>query len=510
MKSVITRLSLLGGAFAGLVALASAPAFAQTTNDSPPSQVLDDGVFDRMIIQHISYAITGENTPVTGIKVDLSKPEATISGVFPLVEDGWLLFGFDLKGGVTDKSFSILKGYSQLNTAFEFRPSIHLMPAFSKAKFHPSKVPLVIAKNELVRKEIEALEDTCHVWKAIYSAHLRHFPELQDKVSISELNLRQVKLLLNIMRDVLKVDTTKLTECSPEEEIQKKIPAAVPKEEDKTQIQSSSLSLRIIDMKKKYDGRYEKRDDEKSNRMIANSADVWTVIKLRWLSFQPFLRSEQLTSYSMKYKDRDSSHFKKDHPFHFGFGVTYNRYNIHSRGFATFLRGTVAVMKTYNTATLSSFNYQTRREFFTNGNGITEKTESGLAYNKSDIKSGFVKQFSLEGFLLPLRSFVPGLYASTNINIGDLYHLPKVESREKDDTQIALEGGLVFNIANKEKDKQNTLLSVLLFGRFEDVTDSRRTEIETKKRETEDEFLTRNLSFGLRVGIPINLPKKAG
>src|SRR5688572_25254672 len=96
--------------FSTFFLLASPTAFAQT--------VLPDTAFDRMVIRDITFAIVGENTPVTGIKIDVSKPEGTISGMFPLRKGtSATILGFELKGGVTDKNFSFLKGLNNANSA---------------------------------------------------------------------------------------------------------------------------------------------------------------------------------------------------------------------------------------------------------------------------------------------------------------------------------------------------------------------------------------------------------
>lgn len=186
-------------------------AFCQKEKGKEIEGILDDEVFDRMIIQDINHAITGENAPVTGVKIDVSKPEGTVSGTFPLNEEGSLLFGFDLKGGVTDKSFTFLKGYSKLNTAFEFRPALHVMPSMSGGKYLPSKAVIAIAKNELVMAQFSGMVDTFKVVRSIYNTHLINFPKLQDNIpSPAPLTTQQIKILFAVVKDVLKADVSRI------------------------------------------------------------------------------------------------------------------------------------------------------------------------------------------------------------------------------------------------------------------------------------------------------------
>jgi len=208
-------------------------AFCQKEKDKGIEGILDDEVFDRMIIQEISHSITGENAPVTGIKIDVSKPKGTVSGTFPLNKEGSLLFGFDLKGGVTDKSFNFLKGYSALNTAFEFRPALYVMPSMSGGKHLPSKAVIVIAKNDLVKAQFSAMQDTFKVMRSIYIAHLINFPKLQDDVPPpAPLTPLQIQILFALVRDVLKADLHGLIDTSSEAAILAKVP----------QIESQNLS----------------------------------------------------------------------------------------------------------------------------------------------------------------------------------------------------------------------------------------------------------------------------
>src|SRR5687768_14590427 len=133
-----------------VILLGASKAFSQLPDPLP------DSAFDRMVIRDITLAIVGENTPVTGVKIDVSKPEGTISGMFPLRKgtSQWIL-GFELKGGVTDKNFSFLKGFDNANSAYEFKPSIHFIPNWNSAAYgyNPHATlnkRIVLARNSIV------------------------------------------------------------------------------------------------------------------------------------------------------------------------------------------------------------------------------------------------------------------------------------------------------------------------------------------------------------------------
>lgn len=148
--------------------------------------LIDPKAFNRMIIQDITHAIAGESTPVTGVKVDISKPEGTISGMFPIKNKKvpFDIFSFELKGGVADKSFSLLKGDGYPNSAFEFKPSFHVFTWWNSAKFgkkseNGPKKALLRAENELVDAEMSRVLDTIYVVTLLYNYHLNALGEVK-------------------------------------------------------------------------------------------------------------------------------------------------------------------------------------------------------------------------------------------------------------------------------------------------------------------------------------------
>jgi hypothetical protein len=144
-------------------------------------KIIESQAFDKMIRNDIAYAISGGSTPITGIKLDISKPEGTLSGMFP-IKDKKLLFdlvSFEFKGGVTDKSFSLLKGNFVANSAFEFKPSFHFFfwgsAPYGKGSENKDKVAIVKVKNIQSKAELDRVLDTAYVVTLLYNHHLTVF-----------------------------------------------------------------------------------------------------------------------------------------------------------------------------------------------------------------------------------------------------------------------------------------------------------------------------------------------
>jgi len=512
---------------------------------------LSDTAFDYMIIEDITYTIFGENTPVSGVKVDVTKPEATISGFINFEKKTSILLGFNFKGGITDKNFSIYKGLNSFNTAYEFRPSIHFIPNFNSAKYikdNPQKL-LIDARMDLNDIQIKKLRDTLIIMTLIYNHHLAKFPNLIDSSIVlpSVLDTFQKQLLIAFIKKINKIDDTSLNQENLDSLIS--VVNKVKIENDSTSINKLNLEIvnTFIKNNNVYDDRlninrslneiinvisqvndnggsldvstlnieivnefqkYKKIDinKEKIKREVNIGNDIWTKKNLYWFTFSPFVRTEKLNLYYSQFENQDSSYFKQEYPFYYGVGGAFNIFSLYPKRIAHYVKVGIDFSHSNNIKTLSSFNYETRTSFYSNGNSVTEITESGIAYNSSEIKNDFLGQFSFEYYYLRLKSFFPGGYFSGNLNLSNLYKLDNVIGRENDNIKISTEAGIIFNVTNNEKEKN--LVSFSMYVRFEDITDSKRTSQLTKITETDDKYWDRNLSFGLKVGVPISLPKK--
>ncbi|MEO7215190.1 hypothetical protein [Mucilaginibacter sp.] len=487
--------------------LLTAPGFAQK------SQLIPDSIFTKMIVDDITYAITGENTPVSGFKIDVSKPEGTISAVFPTKNSKvpWDIFSFELKGGVTDKNFSFLKGLNSASSAFEFRPSWHFITLHNSAKFGPKqtngpKKQILAAQNELVFEQAGRSIDTFYVVTALYNHHLGilNQPKTLPQVTVDIEAQKSIAAYL-IPKLIRKSGLVIKTDQSLDA-IMAILPPA--KNDAKTGLMdpatfNNDVVLLYLKQKKAFDG----LPADKVNKVIANASTIWTQKSYLWLTFSPFVKTDKANEYYTLFEGRDSLYFKSGYRWSYGASLTLNQYWVNPGKLGVFLRGALSLSQSNNLANLTAYNYETRNPMFIYGTSVTEKSKTGSAYNNSDIQSAFMKQGTVELYLLPLASSCPGLYLSGNVAQSDLFKLPAIAGRQNDTWKIGAEGGFIFNVNNREKDK--TVLSVITYFRYEDFTDSQRTTIKTNKAEPIDDFRQRNMGFGLKVGIPITLPKRS-
>lgn len=499
--------------------------FSQTVKKYEGINPLPDSVFDEMIVRDITYAITGEATPVSGVKVDVTKPEGSISGSFkPKYGFFGSLMTLELKGGVTDKNFNFLKGFKNVNSTIEFRPSFHYIFYNNSAKYgvNPDATHnklLVHTKNAIAKETMKSVRDTFQVIEAIRKYHLSPIFDLKNagdksvkpnrndeyKSGVDDVEVTRL-IAIYFIKKVLKDDKLNVDKFSSLEDIITNVGKVNLPDLIKDGKYVEGYIDEIDVLYKKYAVLNKKSIDALMEKQILNASEIWTQKSYFWLTASPFVRVDKINGYHIKFQDKDSLYFKSTNGFNFGGSLYGNWYIINPKKVAYFIRGALSLSRSNNVATLSSFNYETLTPLYKNGIATTQKTESGSAYKYDEIKEGFLKSLTVEFYRLPLKSSFPGFYFSTNLNQSKLYNLSDVKNREGDNLLIGAEGGLVFNVNNKEKDK--SILSILAYIRHEDLTDSKRTSLKTGIEETNNDLLKRNIKIGIKVGIPISLPQQ--
>jgi hypothetical protein len=475
--------------------------------------------FDKMIVQDITYAIVGENTPTSGLKVDVTKPEATISGTFMPKSAFFDIFSFDFKAGASDRNISLFKGFDNFNTAFELRPSFHFIPAWSSAKYGfcedvRPKTMIIEAKNRLLDRYEAATADSFYVSALIRERYLAPIEAVSAPVAPQPITdnriAEQKKILLHLLKKYTKDVGLTLDEYSTItlNDMVKSLPV-IELEESDSKIIANKYNDKVIQDYEKYKKANDNAKSDILTKKIKNTSEIWTKKTYYWFTLSPFGRTEKLEEYYTRYNEKDSLYIKSAYRFYYGVTAYMNHYIIYPEKKAHLFRYGISLSRNNNLTSLSSFNYENKNPFFAYGTSVTEKIKSGTAYNHNDITSGFVTQLNFEYYLLPLKSLVPGLYVSANANISNIYRLPTVVDRSNDRLQIPLEGGAIFNINSREKDKEKSILSILIYLRHEDVTDIRRTAVQTHIEESQDDFRKRNIRIGIRVGIPITLPQRS-
>jgi hypothetical protein len=503
-----------------LALLLATSGFAQT-NPKPAKcktkQPLPSDAFDKMIVQDITYAIIGESTPTSGVKVDVVKPEITISGAFvPKSTAKYMydVFSFDFKAGTVDRNVGLLKGFSSFNAGFELKPSFHFIPAWNSAKYGKCKdaqpkTLLLEAQNALADRAQTAAVDSFYASAILRNYHLAKTGVVADPLVPlpAAPTEKQKEILIHLVKKYTNNPALALKPDDGLDVILRVAPAVEWDPADATRIDPDTYKDKIVQDYARYHKAYEGREAAALAKKITNAAEIWTQKSYYWFTVSPFGRTEKLDEYYATPEVKDS-YFKAGYRFYYGVAGYANKYVVWPQKVATLLRVGASWSHSNNLAALSSYNYETRSPFYASGTAVTEKAKTGTAYNHEDIRSGAVGQLNLECYVLPLNTLVPGLYLSSSASYGGVYRLPQVVNRGDDKLLVGLEGGVVFNINSRDKDKEKNLLSLLVYVRHKDLTDELRTATATGIEESKSDYEKRNLVLGLRVGIPITLPQR--
>ena len=460
--------------------------------------LLPNKAFDRMIIKDITYAIFGEYTPITGIKVDIAKPEATIAGFFNPKYKKSILVGYNVKGGATQGSLSFFGGSGEANNAFELAIPIHIISRCNSAKFIDNKTAIVRTKNLLIDKLDSKKRDTFAVIQKLYNKYIINYTALKDLTIIKDINgnlfLPSKELFADLMKKYFdtEYDTTKT------------IDGNVAQIDSKYSL-PDGVNVPLIKDYEKYKKGYENINNEIYDLKIENVATQWTTKNYLWYSITPKISTQKTPLYHTKFEGRDSFYFKTEYPLEYGLAGYVNWLHEYTKkSISLYVRSGITVLYSNNLSSLSSFEYDTRSSLYTYPGIITEKSKKGTAYNYKQFKEGWLTEIPLELYFLPKK--YPGLYFNTNFRFSKLFNSDDFVGQEKKASQIRAEGGIIFNFNNRDKDKN--FLSLSLYFRHLDLTDKIRESKNNGNIETRSEFRDRNISYGLKVGIPITLTKK--
>jgi hypothetical protein len=475
---------------------------------------IDPLLFNRMITKEITYAITGENTPVSGVKIDISKPEGTISGMYPTNKNylPWDILSFELKGGVTDKNFNILKGAGSAGSAFEFRPTFHRITwqnsiTFGRRGEDLANKEISLLQNSLLDLKMKRTLDTIYTVTLLYNYYVHELnqPAIPPK-EISVIDSNHKRIAAGLLPKLTGQPTLII---DPEQDWEKIItPLHAAKIDRKTkQLDPSTFNPTLVALFRKYSKVYKNLEEENLDKKILNISEVITRKRYIWISLSPFIKTEKINEYNTKYLGQDSLYIKSNYRWTYGGNITWNFYWLTPSKWGILFRPGITLSHNNNIGNLTAYNYETKTPFFQNTPAVTQKTKNGSGYNNSDINEHFETQINTELFIFPLETFAPGLYLSTTVANSELYRLPSVAGRQKHDWRIGAEGGIIFNLTNKEKDKAS--LSIIPYFRYNDFSDRQRTSMAGIQEDKKD-FRERNMSIGLKVAIPITLPPRSG
>lgn len=466
--------------------------------DLKKKRLIDTRSFNRMVLNDVSYTIFGENTPVSGAELDISKLEGKINFTFP--SQSSLMWSASLKAGGTDNNFKVFTG-SKPNTAVEAGLNVFYVPRLNKAWFYKRHIEIAKTRNDKFDTMLQQQKDSFYCYAYVFNLHVGPDSDLQYVDKIECKNSLNKGMLKEIVRTIFKNDS--VMNVNHIDSIFKFIPLF--DSEDKT---NKPLNVDLVDKFLELEKRYtrKKRFDlieaEMMDAKIANVSDFWTKKKNFWVSASPIFGIGKVNLY---HQEKDTNYILTEYYPNLGGTLGANLMYTYPQKRVFYVRASYSINYTSNLNSLNDFTYSQITPLYTQGNSSVSKEKTGTAYDADEFKQITINSISGEFYYLPLKSFRPGFYAVAAIQHSNSFGLKNVHNRQNDKFRLSGEIGVVVNVNDKKKEK--SVVSLSPYVRFVDLRDRPRQDATTLKIEPRSDFFDRNLVLGFRIGVPINITK---
>lgn len=158
----------------------------------------------------------------------------------------------------------------------------------------------------------------------------------------------------------------------------------------------------------------------------------------------------------------------------------------------SFIRAGLMIQKATSLTDLSQYTYKKDTKIYNQGGVEIKSTEEGIAYD-GVLAEEFGLDLFVEGMVQPTKLLgFPGLYIKAMYRRSDAWF---------NQTKIPLELGLLWAVNSQDKDAKN-LLSIIPYVSWTSLRKEYKDATLSELRTGRDKF-----SFGIKVGIPVNIGK---
>lgn len=476
-------------------------------------EIVEEVAFDKMVSRHITYAITGEQNPTSGIKVDLTKATGTLTG-FIINDKGFDLL-IDLGLGVTEGSVAIFDSYKKLHSDFKATVNFVFTPRMSSAKMYPRIADIIRTSRTFYKKNLYTNKtDSLLTVLLILKAHelkvkndsnklyafdpLAYFDEqLRDlKLADDKEYQESVAYVKSVMDTVSQItsdgfkdeDTVKLSSIRQKllRDLAKRYFPLVKtnklvKMYDTLSLLEGRSDLMLADLIKTMN-EIMSGPEENVNYQLALAEKYWTVKNLKWFTVAPFVRRQGFSLFDQSALNRtDTSSITA------GVGVRYNQLMDWSTGLFHWKFG-FDFFRASNLTDFTKVEYVQQDSITASKGKYLYSEKKGVSYTGASLDYGLGFTFSIEAYLfISKRNFFPGLYAKYDITQSKVL---------KNDNISSFEFGFPFNINSPDKSK--SVVSVAPYMRLANLRAVDDPEIPNEIEQ--DDF-----QIGLRIGLPISI-----
>jgi hypothetical protein len=463
---------------------------------------LSSAAFGKMMRQHYSFTIVGNNTPATGVKIETSKPSITLKGNIYNSRYKKLIVNLELTGGLNEGNMNIfsnrkLDGYLKGSVGVNY----HLK--YNSAKYFidkPSKALLLKAIWQN-RESVASQLDTLIVLKNIIRNVLAKDITLDDIVAAIVIERNNPDYTMDSYKDrqpVAKPSIKKLI-VGILRKYYPKADASWPDQKLYSEFRAcmDTLQCEYVNVKKLVDDQNildklleeENYLDEKQwSYEIEAFKSVWGSKRITWVN-------ATLTGTNDNFKIYDAAVLKDTFSFLPGFNISFNflRKWKESYRFAYWRLG-AAIQRTNSIVDLPKMDYKKEETIEVTATEKLMKEKTGTAYI-GELAHSECYSFYFEGYMQPWSSeYIPGLYGKIEYKHADVW---------LNMNKVALDLGIIWNITNGDKEARN-ILSVIPYASWSNIAKEykKADKLEYKKR-------SELFSIGVKFGVPINLGRGA-
>lgn len=478
--------------------------FAQESKDPCYTQKkpLSYYAFRKMMRDHYSYTLLGTQTPTSGFKIEMNKPTITIKGNIYSNSSKGVLVNLELTGGVQNDLLQVFAG-DQLNSYFKASVGVNvLFPRGNDAKYvmdNKFVKGLIRKKVCEYREEVAKQIDSLLIVSALEDHVTDPAPTLSNIVTyiitssrkdeytidgytrpIADLNDYYKKLLLGMIKkygaDATKTDDAMFTDYM--QRLRTSTDNSLPSSKLVADINKFSK------FKKDRKHKYHLKDEFE----IEAYKDIWKSKRISWLnvSFTGF-------NSSFKMYDAAANALTDSTSFLPSISVSYNffkKWTPPNKYF--FVKAGVVIKRVNSLVDLPKFDYKKETLVTVSVTEELKTEKSGTAY-QGIFKHGAGFEIPVEVYWTPWNeAAVPGLYSKVQYSYGSSWI---------NKNKVSLDLGMVWNVANNEKDSKNVLTIVPYMSWANFLTEYKEpTKVTTKK-------ISELFSVNVKFGIPVNLGK---
>ncbi len=480
--------------------------------------IIDSASFDKTITQQVTYAITGENVPTGGVKVDLTKAIGTVTGYIATRKG--MDYSLDLSLGITEGTASLFSSHTNLHSDFNATFNFIWIPWKSSASMDPLPANMIrknfasYKTNSLLNKRDSLL---CVVLVVI-GHRLTTIGPNREEVQFNaqefahemvenseqlheEWQRRGVRLKIDSLIDKANsinrnnlIDTTQLTRQQQKliRELVKRYFGDVIRTNrlprmytELDTIISPTVAVRrdlLLNDFIACVNRFINMEEDNLNYQIKLASPYWNVKKLYWTTFSPFVKRQGFSLFDQTISQRtDTSSVT------YGIGVRAN-WLCDWKNSLLYIRGGLDFFRANNLSDFKKVEYIERDSITTAGSKNIYSEKKGVSYTGDKLDHEFGWNLSIECYFFWSRmNFFPGLYGRFDYTSSKVYEKKYIP---------VLEFGLPFNINSPDKTK--SVVSIAPYVRFENLN-------AVDKPEVDNEIKKNDFLLGIRVGLPINV-----